>query len=194
MASACTKYQTLIMKGLCESPSPKQEQIIALTAAVSSLKSKTRKVPGGRTDTTGKPRDQGAARSGARKNDDEYAWKDVAPKAGEPNKKRANGKDCARKNDDEYAWKDVAPKAGEPNKKRANGKDYFWCTRHKQPQWTLHNPDSFPNLCKYHPKYAELEAAWKAGSDSTGAATAEDIKLELALAAIQDSESESEDL
>jgi hypothetical protein len=164
MASACTKYQTLIMKGLCESPSPKQEQIIALTAAVSSLKSKTRKVPGGRTDTTGKPRDQGAARSGA------------------------------RKNDDEYAWKDVAPKAGEPNKKRANGKDYFWCTRHKQPQWTLHNPDSFPNLCKYHPKYAELEAAWKAGSDSTGAATAEDIKLELALAAIQDSESESEDL
>ncbi len=156
MESACTKYQTLV--GQWESPSPEQEQIIALTAAVSSLKSKTRK-----TDT-GKPRDQGATRSGP------------------------------RKNDGEYAWKDVAPKAGEPNKKKVNGKDYFWCTRHKQPQWTLHNPDSFPNLGKFHPKYAELEAAWKAGSDSTGTATAEDIKLESALAAIQDSESESEDL
>jgi hypothetical protein len=57
-----------------------------------------------------------------------------------------------------------------------------------------HNPDSFPNLCKYHPKYAELEAAWKAGSNSTGAATAEDIKLEPVLAAIQNSELESKDL
>jgi hypothetical protein len=40
----------------------------------------------------------------------------------------------------------------------------------------------------------ELEAAWKAGSDSTGKETAEDTRLEPALAAIQDSELESEDL
>jgi hypothetical protein len=69
------------------------------------------------------------------------------------------------------------------------GKKHFWCTRHEKPQWSLHNPDSFPNLCKFHPKYAELEAAWtkKGGSGSTvsgltsttgSAATAEDITLD----------------
>jgi hypothetical protein len=96
--------------------------------------------------------------------------------------------------DGAFAWKEVAPKAGEPNKKKVKDKTYFWCTHHKQHQWTLHNPDSFPNLCKYHPKYAELEAAWKAGNSKNGNATAEDIKLESALATIQDSESEREDL
>jgi hypothetical protein len=163
MASACTKYQMLIMKGLWESPSPEQEQIIALTAAVSSLKSRTGKAPGGRA-VTGKQRVQVTPRSGPLKNEGDYAWKDIAPKAGDLDKKQVKGKDC------------------------------FWCTRHKQPQWTLHNPDSFPNLCKYDPKYAELEAAWKASSNNAGEALADDIKLESALAAIQDSESESEDL
>jgi hypothetical protein len=101
MASACTKYQTLIMKGLWESPSPEQEQIIALTAAVSSLKSRTGKAPGGRA-VTGKQRDQ------------------VTPRRSGPRKKERD-----------YAWKDIAPKAGDPNKKQVKGKDYFWCTRYK---------------------------------------------------------------
>jgi hypothetical protein len=46
MASACTKYQTLMMKGIWEAPSPEQEQIIALTAAVSSLKFRPGKAEG----------------------------------------------------------------------------------------------------------------------------------------------------
>jgi hypothetical protein len=163
MASACAKYQMLIMKGLWESPSPEQEQIISLTAAVLSLKSKAGKSPGGRA-VTGRQRDQGAPRSGP------------------------------HKNKGEYTWKDVSPKAGNPNKKEVEGKDYFWCSRHNQPQWTLHNPDLFPNLCKYHPEYAELEAACKAERNNTGKATADKIKVEWALAAIQDSESESGDL
>jgi hypothetical protein len=98
-----------------------------------------------------------------------------------------------QKNDGAYAWKDVAPKAGKPNKKKVKDKTYFWCTCHKQPQWTLHNPDSFLNLCKYHPKYSELEAAWKAGTSEPNNATADNIQLDTALAAMQDSESESED-
>ena len=162
MESAGTKYQTLLMKGLWEAPSPEQEQIIALTAAMSLMKSKSGRTTEGKTSGTGKP------------------------------KETAKG---PRKNDGAFAWKDVGPKAGEPSKKTVKGRTYYWCTRHKQMQWTLHNPDSFPNLCKYHPKYAELEAAWKAGGkDGAAAATAEDIKLEAALAAIQESDSDSDDL
>jgi hypothetical protein len=40
MVSCLTKYKTLKMKGLWEAPSPEQEQIITLTATVSSLKAK----------------------------------------------------------------------------------------------------------------------------------------------------------
>jgi hypothetical protein len=43
MDSALTKYKTLKTKGLWETPSPKQEQIIALTVAFSSLKAKSSK-------------------------------------------------------------------------------------------------------------------------------------------------------
>jgi hypothetical protein len=165
MASALTKYQTLKMKGLWESPSPEQEQIIALTAAVSSLKTKAAKF---RTDKTGDRK------------------KDHASIGKGP-----------RKNDGSFAWKDVAPKEGEPKKKTVKGKSYFWCTHHTNPMWALHNPDSFPNLCRLHPKFAELEAAWtsKGGStaDSKGAPTAADMKMERAMAAIQDSDDESDD-
>ncbi len=69
-----------------------------------------------------------------------------------------------RRNDGSFAWKDVAPKAGQPKKKVVRGKTYNWCTHHSTPLWTLHNLDLFPNLCRYNPKYNELEAAWKAKS------------------------------
>jgi hypothetical protein len=39
MGSCLTKFKTLKMKGLLEAPSPEQEEIIALTVAVTSLKS-----------------------------------------------------------------------------------------------------------------------------------------------------------
>jgi hypothetical protein len=162
MASALTKYKTLKMKGLW--PSPEQEQIIALTAAVTSLRTKATKV---RTDKTGKHR------------------KDLA----------SIGKG-ARKNDDDFAWKDVAPNEGEPKKKVVKGKTYFWCTHHTNPMWALHNPDNFPNLCRLHPKFTELEAAWEARAGATPPEkpgyTARDIKLATALAAIQGSDSEEE--
>jgi hypothetical protein len=166
MASALTKYKTLRMKGVWEAPSPEQEQIIALTAAVTSLRTKATKA------TTSK--------TGDRK-------KDLASLGKGP-----------RRNDGSFAWKDVAPKAGEPTKKTVKGKSYYWCTHHTTPLWTLHNPSAFPNLCRYHPKYNELETAWK--NKSTIDATpgdkpephARDMKLADALAAIEDSDSDSE--
>jgi hypothetical protein len=164
MALALTKYQTMKVKGLWEAPSPEQEQIIALTVAVSSLKKKATKVC---TDKTGERR------------------KDLA----------AIGKG-PRKNDGSFAWKDVAPKDGEPKKKVVEGKTYFWCMHHTNTMWALHNPESFPNLCRLHPKFAKLEAAWtaKGGSPADkGAPTAADMKLERAMAAIQDSDAELDD-
>jgi hypothetical protein len=157
MDTALTEYKTLKMKGLWESPSPEQEQIIALTAAVASWKSRDR--PGKGTKTP----------SGTKKE--------------EENK--------GRKNTGQFAWKDVAPKSGEPTTKVMGGKTYHWCTHHDKPQWTLHNPNAFPNLCKRHPKYSEMKTAWEARGDDQGAqaaaeATAEDIQLESALAAIDE--------
>jgi hypothetical protein len=167
MSSALTKFKTLKMKGQWEAPSPEQEQIIALSAAVSSLKAKATK---------------GAAKA----------------KAGGAKKAPDSKGKGSRKNDGVYAWKDVAPKSGEPQTKAFKGKTYHWCVNHEHPQWALHNPTSFPNLCKNHPEYAAMETAWNAsGAGASGGATppltAADIKLESALAEIEDSDSESED-
>jgi hypothetical protein len=159
MALACIKYQTLMMKIIWEVPSPEQEQIIALVASVSLLKSRPEKVAGGKT----------------------------APS-------QASNARVPRKNDGAFPWKNVAPKADKPNETRVKERDYFWCNLHKQPQWTLHNPDAFPNLCKYHPKYLELKAALKSGASDPGAATADSIQMESALAAVLDSDLEGEEL
>jgi hypothetical protein len=104
-----------------------------------------------------------------------------------------------RCNNGNVAWKDIAPKAGEPTKKTVKGKTYYWCTHHTTPLSTLHNPDAFPNLCCYNPKYAELESAWKrkimvdTAAEHKPEPTAQDMKLAEALAAIQESDSEAED-
>jgi hypothetical protein len=62
--------------------------------------------------------------------------------------------------------------------------------------WALHNPTTFPDLCRLHPKDTEMEAAHKAkkrratgGKDPTAA----DIQLSQAMAAIDDSASEVSD-
>jgi hypothetical protein len=124
MASCLIKYKTLKMKGLWEAPSPEQEQIIALTVVVSSLRTKAASKAGVKTKAVvpGKP-----------------------PKKGDkvPTKTR---------NDGVFAWKDVAPATGEPTSKVVNGKTYYWCTHHPTPMWALHNPDTYPNLCQLHPK------------------------------------------
>ena len=163
MESCLTKCKTLKMKGLWEEPRPEQEQSITLTAAVSSLKSKVSKYP-----RTKAPADT--------------------------DKEAGRG---PRKSDGSFAWKNTPPKSGDQKNKVVNGKTYYWCTHHKSPMWALHNPDSFPDLCPLHPKYSEMEAAFRNKSRSAGNAdvdhTAGDMKLQGALAAIQDSDMEGDD-
>jgi hypothetical protein len=162
MNSCLIKYKPLRMKGVWEARSPEQEQIIALTAAVSSLKFK--------------------AKSGKAK-----------PASKESSKSADNG---TRRNDGNFAWKDVIPKADEPTSKAINGKTYYWCTHHTNPMWALHNPTPFPDLCRLHPKYTEMEVAHKAkkrGATGGKDPTAVDIQLSQAMATIGDSGSEVSD-
>jgi hypothetical protein len=163
MASCLVKYKTLKMKGPWEAPSPEQEQIIALTAAMSSLRTKPATKAGSKT------------------------------KAAAPSKSTKKGDKAPSKtrNDGIFVWKDVAaPGPGEATSKVTNGKTYYWCTHHPTPMWALHNTDTYPNLCSLHPKYKELEAAHK---EKGGAKelTADDIKINSALQAIEDSDDES---
>jgi hypothetical protein len=62
--------------------------------------------------------------------------------------------------------------------------------------WALHNPTAFPDLCRLHPKYKEMEAAHKAkkgGAAGNKDPTAANIQLSQAMAAIDESESENSD-
>jgi hypothetical protein len=99
------KFKTLIMKGLWETPSPEQEQIIALTATVTSLRSKSTK---------------DATRS-SRGNDGKRELS--SSRARTPN----------MKDDGIYACKGVAPKDGEPKRKVVKGKTCYWCTHYTNP-------------------------------------------------------------
>jgi hypothetical protein len=139
---------TLKMKGLWEAPSPEQEQIIALTAAISSLKTKSSKTKDNRTGGRSK--------------------KDATEV----------GKGGPRKNDGDFAWKDVAPKEGESKKKVVKGKIYYWCTHHTNSMWALHNPNAFPNLCRLHLKYHALETVFNAGKEKVKAQQAKPSKYE----------------
>ncbi len=118
--------------------------------------------------------------------------KDTATRRPNSNEEAGQPGKTHRKDDGTFAWKGVAPKEGEPKSKVVKGKTYHWCTHHANPLWSLHNPDSFPNLCRLNPRYAELEAAHKAGGKAVEP-TAEDITLQSALAAIDNSDSETEE-
>jgi hypothetical protein len=85
-----------------------------------------------------------------------------------------------------FGWKDVPPGARDPEFKVANGKTYYWCTQHPTLMWALHNPDTYPNLCRLHPKYKELEATHTAKGGAK-MMTVGDIKIHLALQTIEDS-------
>jgi hypothetical protein len=88
MNSCLIKYKTLRMKGIWEASSPEQEQIIALTTAVSSLKFKAKS---GKSKPSSKESPKQADK-GPRKNDGNFTCKDVPPKVGEPTTKLMNGK------------------------------------------------------------------------------------------------------
>jgi hypothetical protein len=162
MNSCLIQFKTLKMKGLWETPSPEQEQIIGLTATVSSLSLKAK------------------------------STRETSSKRTNGKKERTQAGKTPRKDGGSFAWKRVAPKEGEPKTKVVRGKTYHWCTHHGSPLWSLHNPDSFPNLCGLNPRYDEIEAAHKAGGKGSKPA-AGDMTLQDALAAIDDSDCEDEE-
>jgi hypothetical protein len=53
----------------------------------------------------------------------------TAPKAGGGKPTTATGRGADR-NTGKFAWKGVAPKAGEPHEKKVDGKDYIYCPHH----------------------------------------------------------------
>jgi hypothetical protein len=91
MNSCLIKFKTLKMNGLWETPSPEQEQIIALTAAFTSMKVKATNARSNRT-SDGKRESASSGGRTPRKDDGIFAWKEVGPKDGEPKSKVVKGK------------------------------------------------------------------------------------------------------
>jgi hypothetical protein len=98
-----------------------------------------------------------------------------------------------RQDDQTSPCEGVVPKEGKPKSKVEKRKTYYWCMYHANPLWALHNPDSFPNLWRLSPKYAELEAAHKGGGKGSEPAAAGDMTLQDALAAFRNSDLEAEE-
>lgn len=89
------KFQTLDQRGEWKAISPKDEHIIALQAQVSKLEGKTA--------------EKGAKKADKIKGKDKTAW----------------------------AWKTVAPKAGEATRKKFQDKWYIFCPHHQSTKWVL---------------------------------------------------------
>jgi hypothetical protein len=90
MDSCLIKFMILKMKGLWETPSPEQEQIIVLTAAVTLLK--TRSARDSKSRGTSNKKEATSSGRTPRKGDGDFAWKGVAPKEGKPKSKVVKGK------------------------------------------------------------------------------------------------------
>jgi hypothetical protein len=70
---------------------------------------------------------------GGRK-EDKGAKGDSDKPAGKPSKKKGKGK---VRDDTKWAWKDVAPSAGQPVEKTFDGKEYIFCPHHPTTKWVL---------------------------------------------------------
>jgi hypothetical protein len=57
------------------------------------------------------------------------------PQASRPARVESDG--TKKKAGDKFAWKLVAPKAGEPDFKTVNGKKYIYCPHHQSTKWVL---------------------------------------------------------
>ena len=86
MADADAKYQSRILTGKWSAPTKEQGQILALTAQLEKLKASDSKKPN-------KPASGDKPSKTARKNkSNEWAWKDILPKEGDPVTKDFKGK------------------------------------------------------------------------------------------------------
>jgi hypothetical protein len=108
MALALEKYRAIVQKGTWMQTPTEDLKFIALRTELSTVQSElkqlkqnpvktTTKAPGTKTKTTGK----------------------------------------VNRNTGKYAWKGVAPKAGEPHEKTVDGKVYIHCPHHQGTEWVL---------------------------------------------------------
>ena len=103
MGIALNKYKTLVESDQWEAPTA-DSQIVALTARLTTLeKKKSAAVPKKAAGSNGEPKKT----------------------------KKKKGTSDFGKNDKKWAWKDKAPKKGDPKTKKVDGKTYHWCHKHE---------------------------------------------------------------
>ena len=125
MAKALNKYTVLKQANQWNALSHEEEQIVALTSEVQSLKDNNLKLS--------KAVKKAGKKNKSKSTDD----KDDKTKSKKKGKKK--------KGDD--AWKAVAPKPGEPETKIVNDKEFKWCKYHSA--WVMHDPEGDgPNACR----------------------------------------------
>jgi hypothetical protein len=111
------KFQILKYSGKWNSPSPEQEQIVALTSEVTNLKDHNLKF-----SNNAKPSKTKSSREKLKPN----------VKGKKPSKKFAD--------EEKWAWKKIPPKEGEPQSKQMPDFDkvHHWCEDHQA--WVVHTP------------------------------------------------------
>jgi len=113
---AKSKFNYLRTKGTWGAKSPDDDKIIAMTAAIDSLKGQLKLSP------------QLVAAGG--KNDGKS-------KKGQKTRNKKNTSDRVKQKKYE-AWKKVPPKEGEKKEKVHDKRTYHWCVHHMA--WTMHSP------------------------------------------------------
>lgn len=122
MATAESRYATLVHAHTLAVPSDEQQELVALTAKISELKvqvSRAKVQP--KKDNGGRNKHQGLADK-------------------KDNKKKGHKK-ATKPNDAKYAWKNIPPKEGAPTTKQVEGKPYNFCLNHgDRGMWVVHEP------------------------------------------------------
>lgn len=128
MQLAKQKYDTLLKDTHYKwgTPSPAEQQVIALHAELTEVKSENLQIS---KQLKAKLKDpKGKDKKGKDK-------KDAGGGPKTKNKKDTSNKTRQKKDE---AWKKVAPKANEPKTKEQGGKKWNWCEHHQA--WCIHHP------------------------------------------------------
>jgi len=103
MQMALQKYKTISNKGQWMQKSDEELEFIAMQSELKQLRQNPTKVKA-------KPQGGGTKKSDSSK---------------------------ANRNTGKFAWKGLAPKAGEPHEKTVDGKAYIYCPHHQSTKWVL---------------------------------------------------------
>ena len=114
LTKGLTKYQELKQDKTWNQPSEEKQQLTALTASFEALKDKNLQLA---KSLIQKPSPQKP-----------FSSKKKSTKGAKEFKKGARKKKL--KDEKDYAWKKIPPKAGESKQKSRDGKVYYWCEEH----------------------------------------------------------------